>query len=180
MSSPLSATLGSTEVLVVRGDITTQDVDAVVNAANNRFWMGGGVAGAIKRAGGKDIETEAMAKGPVEPGIAVTTTAGRLAARYCIHAAVMGQDLQTDAELISKATAAALAEAARLDIDSVAFPALGTGVGGFGFHEAARAMLEAIQTHARDHEHPSEVRLVLFTQDAFEAFAEVLGQITDD
>ena len=180
MSEPLAAMFGPTRISVVKGDITAQDVDAVVNAANNRFWMGGGVAGAIKRAGGEEIETEAMAKGPVEPGNAVTTGAGRLHARYCIHAAVMGQGLQTDAELILNATTSALAEAARLKPDSVAFPALGTGVGGFGFHEAARAMFKAIQTHARDHQHPSEVRLVLFTQDACDSFAEVLGQITND
>ena len=180
MSDPLAATFGSTDVLVVKGDITAQDVDAVVNAANNRFWMGGGVAGAIKRAGGSEVETEAMARGPVEPGNAVTTSAGRLPARYCIHAAVMGQDLQTDSELILKATASALAEAARLELGSVAFPALGTGVGGFGFAEAARAMLEAIQDHTQTHPHPAEVRLVLFTQDACDAFAEVLGQLTHD
>jgi len=89
----------------------------------------------------------------------------------------MGQDLQTNSELILKSTASALAEAARLELDTVAFPALGTGVGGFGFPEAARAMLGAIQAHARDHEHPSEVRLVLLNQDARDAFAEVLGQL---
>ncbi len=177
MSDPLSAAFGTTSVKVLKGDITAQEVDALVNAANNRFWMGGGVAGAIKRAGGQEIETEAMTRGPVEPGNAVTTTAGRLAARHCIHAAVMGQDLHTDSELISRATASALAEAARLELDSVAFPALGTGVGGFGFHESARAMLEAIQAHAQEHQHPAEVRLVLFTQDACDAFAEVLGHL---
>ncbi|UCG43555.1 MAG: macro domain-containing protein [candidate division WOR-3 bacterium] len=176
MSDPRSAAFGLTRVLVVKGDITTQKVDALVNAANNRFWMGGGVAGAIKRAGGSEIETQAMAKGPVEPGNAVTTSAGRLAARYCIHAAVMGQDLATDRGLIFRATASALAEAARLELDSVAFPALGTGVGGFGLNEAAGAMLEAVKAHARTNQHPAEVRLVLFTQDAYDAFGKALGQ----
>src|SRR5512141_963847 len=129
--SPYSRKIDRLQLTVILGDITEQATDAIVNAANNHLWMGAGVAGAIKARGGEEIEREAMKLGPIEPGQAVTTTAGRLRARYCIHAAAMGQDLATSAELITRATRSALAEAARLDIDSVAFPALGTGVGGF-------------------------------------------------
>src|SRR6185369_15432615 len=82
---------------IVDDDIAAQNTDAIVNAANNAFWMGSGVAGAIKSRGGKAIEDEAMAQGPVEPGECVLTSAGRLRARYVIHAAVMGQDLATSA-----------------------------------------------------------------------------------
>jgi O-acetyl-ADP-ribose deacetylase (regulator of RNase III) len=112
------------------GDITEQASDAVVNAANNYLWMGSGVAGAIKARGGEEIEREAMKLGPIEPGQAVTTSAGRLKARHCIHAAAMGQDLATSADLLSKATRSSLTEAARLGLESISFPALGTGVGG--------------------------------------------------
>ncbi|MGH3016295.1 MAG: macro domain-containing protein, partial [Gaiellaceae bacterium] len=89
---------------VVEGDITRLEVDAIANAANDRLWMGAGVAGAIKNAGGEEIEHEAVAKGPIEVGDAVATGAGRLDARYVIHGAVMGQDLRTDADLIRRTT----------------------------------------------------------------------------
>ena len=93
---------------IVDGDISLQDVDAIVNAANSHFWMGSGVAGALKARGGPAIETEAMALGPVEPGDAVVTGGGQLRARHVIHAAVMGQDLQTSTDIIERATRRAL------------------------------------------------------------------------
>src|SRR5882724_4651719 len=96
---------------IADGDIAAQTTDAVVNAANNAFWMGSGVAGALKARGGDAIEEEAMAQGPVEPGECVVTSGGRLPARYVIHAAVMGQDLQTSAALIARATRNSLARA---------------------------------------------------------------------
>src|ERR687883_2122155 len=92
------------EFEVVEGDITQLDVDAIANAANDHLWMGAGVAGAIKRAGGVEIEREAVAKGPIAVGDAVATGAGRLKARHVIHGAVMGQDLRTSAELIEQTT----------------------------------------------------------------------------
>jgi O-acetyl-ADP-ribose deacetylase (regulator of RNase III) len=101
------------------GDIAAQTTDAVVNAANNEFWMGSGVAGALKARGGRSIEEEAMAQGPVQPGECVITSGGRLPARYVIHAAVMGQDLQTSTAIIDRATrnSVALAEARQLASD---------------------------------------------------------------
>src|SRR5262245_22449005 len=101
-------------------------MDAVVNAANNHFWMGAGVAGALKARGGAAIESEAMAQGPVEPGECVITSGGRLKARHVIHAAVMGQDLQTSAAIIERATRNSLALAAQHQLTSIAFPAFGT------------------------------------------------------
>ncbi|OYT47781.1 hypothetical protein B6U83_04530 [Thermoplasmatales archaeon ex4484_36] len=95
--------LEGVKLVVKEGDITAEEVDAIVNAANNHFWMGGGVAGAIKRRGGVEIEREAVSKGPVPVGEAVVTGAGRLKARYVIHAAVMGQDLATDGEKVRRA-----------------------------------------------------------------------------
>ncbi len=136
-----------TGVEVYLGDITELDVDAIVNAANTRLFMGGGVAGAIKRKGGEEIEKEAVSKGPVEIGEAVSTTAGRLRARWVIHAPTMKTDFRTNEEYIRKATVAALKEADRISARSIAFPALGTGVGGFPRDRAARVMVEEIRKY---------------------------------
>jgi O-acetyl-ADP-ribose deacetylase (regulator of RNase III) len=134
--------------------------------------MGAGVAGAIKRAGGEEIEREAVAKGPIEVGDAVATGAGRLAGRWVIHGAVMGQDLRTDAELIRKTTRRVLEVADELGASSVALPAFGTGVGGFPLAECARIMVET----ARAHE-PRSLRRVLFAvfgEEARRAFEAAL------
>ena len=165
-----------TRVEVVEGDIAAQAVDAIVNAANNELWMGAGVAGAIKTRGGAEIEREAMAKGPIRVGEAVATGAGRLAARYAIHAAVMGQDLRTDAALVRDATASALAVAARLGLTSIAFPALGTGVGGFPLDECARVMLAAVKAHAAGPTSIERVVFVLWGRPAYETFAAVVNE----
>ena len=113
------------------GDIAAVEADAIANAANDRLWMGAGVAGALKRAGGEEIEQEAMAIGGIPLGSAVATTAGRLRARWVIHGAVMGQDLRTDADLVGRTTRACLEVADELGCRSLALPAFGTGVGGF-------------------------------------------------
>jgi len=164
---------------VLLGDITEQTTDAIVNAANNHLWMGSGVAGAIKAEGGEEIEREAMKLGPIEPGQAVTTSAGRLKARYCIHAAAMGQDLATNADLITKATQSALVEAARAGLDSVAFPALGTGVGGFPVDACARLMIDAVLSHGRINPSPTSVTFVLRDEPAFRAFREAVKSVPD-
>jgi O-acetyl-ADP-ribose deacetylase (regulator of RNase III) len=172
-----SRRFGSVTLTVLQGDITEQSADAIVNSANNHFWMGGGVAGAIKRKGGAEIEREAMALGPAEPGESVTTGAGRLKAPYCIHAAVMGQDLATGAGLISKATSTALAEASRLNLDSVAFPALGTGVGEFPLPAAARLMVGAVLAHSRTNPKPTRVTFVLLDEPAYRTFVLALDSV---
>jgi O-acetyl-ADP-ribose deacetylase len=158
---------------VVEGDITALEVDAVANAANDRLWMGSGVAGAIKRAGGEEIEREAVARGPIPLGEAVATGAGRLAARWVLHGAVMGQDLRTDEALVRRATESCLILADELGAESLALPAFGTGVGGFPLDECARIMVEA----ARAHE-PLSLRRVIFAvfgDDARAAFETALG-----
>lgn len=129
------------ELEVVEGDIAALVVDAVANAANDHLWMGSGVAGAIKRAGGDEIEREAVAKGPIPVGEAVATGAGRLAARWVIHAAVMGQDLRTSADAIRRATRRTLELADELGAESLALPAFGTGVGGFPLEACASIMV---------------------------------------
>jgi O-acetyl-ADP-ribose deacetylase (regulator of RNase III) len=152
------------ELVVVEGDIAALDVDAVANAANDRLWMGAGVAGALKRAGGEEIEREAVAKGPIAVGDAVATGAGRLPARWVIHAAVMGHDLRTSAEAISGATRRTLEVADELGAGSLALPAFGTGVGGFPLDECARLMV----AEARAYE-PRALRRVIFAVHGAEA-----------
>jgi O-acetyl-ADP-ribose deacetylase len=162
---------------IADGDIAAQTTDAVVNGANNAFWMGSGVAGALKARGGREIEAEAMAQGPVEPGECVVTSAGRLAARYVIHAAVMGQDLETSAAFIERATRNSLALAEARQIASIAFPAFGTGVGGFPLDECARVMISAIRAHAPSAKSLRLVRLVLFGLPAYRAFADTAEEL---
>ncbi len=128
-------------IKIIQGDITTAKVDAIVNAANNHLWMGAGVAGAIKRVGGKIIEDEAVAKGPIPIGSAIETTVGNLNAKYVLHAAVMGQDLITNDKYIRDATKNVLELCEKLNLSSVAFPALGTGVGGFPMDKCAEIMI---------------------------------------
>ncbi|HVC35741.1 MAG TPA: macro domain-containing protein [Chloroflexota bacterium] len=156
------------EISIVQGDIAEADCEAVVNAANSHLWMGSGVAGAIKRKGGVEIEAEAVARGPIPIGAAVATGAGHLRARYVIHAAAMGPDLQTDALKIRDATSSALRVAEELGVRSVAFPALGTGVGGFSVADCARVMLDVVRHHRG--EHVRAVMFVLFGPAAFQEF----------
>jgi O-acetyl-ADP-ribose deacetylase (regulator of RNase III) len=161
------------ELEVVDGDITALDVDAVANAANDHLWMGAGVAGAIKRAGGEEIEREAVSKGPIPVGTAVATTAGRLRARYVVHGAVMDQDLRTSAGLIERTTVSCLEVADGLGCESLALPAFGTGVGGFPLEECARIMVAATRGYE-----PAALRRIVFAvfgAEAAAAFAAALG-----
>lgn len=158
---------------VLEGDITALDVDAIANAANNHLWMGAGVAGAIKRAGGAEIERDAVQQGPIKVGEAVATSGGRLKVKHVIHGAVMGQDLRTNAELVEETTLSCLRVADELGARSLALPAFGTGVGGFPLDDCARIMVEA----ARGYESTSLERVVfaVFGSDAESAFNDAVG-----
>lgn len=160
---------------VLKADITTVAADAIVNAANDHLWMGAGVAGAIRRAGGEEIEREAMAKGPIAVGDAVATGAGRLPARWVIHAAAMGQDLRTDADKIRRATESALRVADEVGARSIVLPALGTGVGGFPMDECARVMIGAARTHLAGRSSLDRVVFAVRGDDGARAFEERLA-----
>jgi len=162
------------ELEVVEGDIAALAVDAVANAANDALWMGAGVAGALKRAGGEEIEREAVALGPIERGDAVATGAGRLPARWVIHGAVMGQDLRTDAETVARTTRRCLEVADELGARSLALPAFGTGVGGFPLEECAEIMVRVVTAYE-----PSALERVVFAvygAEALGAFAAALAR----
>jgi len=157
---------------IKKGDITKLKVDAIVNAANNELWMGGGVAGAIKMEGGRQIEEEAVKKGPIPVGQAIVTGGGLLPARYVIHAAVMGTDFQTDSEKIRLATLHSLRRADEEGLRTVAFPALGTGVGRFPADECARIMIKEIQDYAGLNTGLQKVIIVLYSEDIYRVFKE--------
>jgi O-acetyl-ADP-ribose deacetylase (regulator of RNase III) len=120
------------------GDICELEVDAIVNAANVSLWMSTGVGGAIKRAAGDEIEFAAIRQAPVELGEAIVTAGGSLAAKYVVHAVSLDRDRRTSGPVIEAAVRSAFARARELGLTSLAFPALGTGVGGFPLDEAAR------------------------------------------
>lgn len=157
----MKTSVGKTALEIVSGNIADLRVDAVANAANTELWMGSGVAGALKRAGGDEIEREAMRQGPILVGEAVVTPGHGLPARWVIHAAVMGPDGRTSAQAIAAATSSTLARAEERKVRSLALPAFGTGVGDFNAYEAARIILaevvEYIETHPK-----TGLRLVVF------------------
>jgi O-acetyl-ADP-ribose deacetylase len=159
------------------GDIALADTEAIVNAANNELWMGSGVAGAIKRAGGAVIEQEAVRQGPVAVGESVITSAGTLPALYVIHAAAMAPGRLATEESVHAATASALALAADQQIESISLPALGTGVGGLSLHDCAQQMLTAAQEHCHKLASPKEIRFVLYGDNAYKFFQEVLDTL---
>ncbi len=160
-----------TEIRVVMGDITELEVDAIVNAANNKLVMGGGVAGAIKKKGGRIIEEEAVKLGPIKIGEAIHTSAGALAAKYVIHAATMGLDFKTDQLKVRDSCRNALKEAEILKIKSLAFPALGCGVGGFPLLASAKIMSQEILKHLRENKSGlKEITFCLFDKEAYEVF----------
>ncbi len=165
-----------THISLQEGDITAAETDAIVNAANSSLWMGAGVAGAIKRAGGQEIEQEAIKQGPIPVGEAVVTGSGRLKTRFVIHAAVMGTDLVTDADKIKSATQNSLLRAEELNLRSISFPALGTGVGGLPYTLVAESMISAVNDHLLGQGSLREVVFVLYSAEACAAFEEALAR----
>jgi O-acetyl-ADP-ribose deacetylase (regulator of RNase III) len=143
--------IGDCTISVELNDITKMHADAIVNPANSRLIMGGGVAGAIKRIGGPEIEREAIQKAPIPVGEAVATTAGRLRAMHVIHAPTMSRPaMSTNLVNVEKATTAALKVARELRLTSIAIPGMGTGVGGVPVQEAAVTMVDAVRRHLAD------------------------------
>ena len=172
----------NTEIKIIQADITELKVDAIVNAANNQLVMGGGVAGAIKKQGGRIIEDEAVKKGPIKIGEAVFSTAGNLASKYVIHAATMGMpacpqagNFKTDEAKVRDSCRNALKVAEELEISSIAFPALGCGVGGFPHLAAAKIMAQEAFRHLRDREsHLKEIIFCLYDGQAYQIFQKAV------
>ena len=161
---------------VVRGDICEQVVDAIVNPANRAGLMGGGVANAIKMVGGYAIEEEAKGKAPIEIGSAVMTSAGSLEASHVIHAPTMNK-VSEDSNInwIKKAVVAALDLADESLLKSIAFPGMGTGIGGIHYDDAARVMVEIISTYQA--EVLEDVYLVAISEELAKAFDEEVSKL---
>jgi O-acetyl-ADP-ribose deacetylase len=171
------ARCAGTDVFVWQGDITAAGTEAVVNAANNQGWLGSGVAGAIRRAAGDQVEDEAVAQAPWPVGEAVRTGPGRLGdrgVRAILHAAAMAPGRPASAAAVGSATAAALRLAAAEGLASVALPALGTGVGGVALEDAAAAMGAAVRDHADGPTPVTTIVFALYDQEAVERFGGAL------
>jgi O-acetyl-ADP-ribose deacetylase (regulator of RNase III) len=138
---------GGARIEVLEGDITALDVDAIANAANTELRHGGGVAGAISRAGGPAVDRESREKAPIGLGEAVETSGGEMPCRWVIHAATMELGGPTSAEIIRRATASTLVRADELGARSLALVAFGTGVGGFPLDEAAAIEVSEVRRH---------------------------------
>jgi O-acetyl-ADP-ribose deacetylase len=157
------------------GDICDLEVDAIVNPANLSLWMATGVGGAIKRAGGDEIEFAAVRQAPVELGESIVTTAGTLAARAVIHAVSLDRVRRTSGPVIDQAVRSAMARAREIDAASIAFPALGTGVGGFPLEEAARVTISAVRDELERSPGIEHVIFALRGAAAYEAFSAAMA-----
>ncbi len=165
------------EIIAVTGDITKQETEAIVNPANTWMIMGGGAAGAIKRAGGQEIEDEAVKHAPVPVGKAIVTSGGKLEAKYVIHAPTMKRPaMRINIENVRLAVKAALELADRKGIRSLAFPGMGTGVGGVGLEEAAEAMVEKTKKHVDKGTSLKKIAFVGFRDDLTQAFSVAISK----
>jgi O-acetyl-ADP-ribose deacetylase (regulator of RNase III) len=158
------------------GDICDLEVDAIVNAANVSLWMSTGVSGEIKRAGGDAIEFAAVRQAPVPLGNAVFTPAGRLAAKVIIHAVSLDRDRRTNGEIIGRAVRSAMSVARELRVSSIAFPAMGTGVGGLPIDEAARVTVRAVRAELPQSPLIDHVTFAMRGAAAYEAFQTALAE----
>jgi O-acetyl-ADP-ribose deacetylase (regulator of RNase III) len=165
---------------VWNGDICDLEVDAIVNPANVSLWMATGVGGALKRAGGDEIEFAAVRQAPVALGGAVVTPAGRLAARAVIHAVSLDRDRRTTGPWIEAATRNAMARAREIEATTIAFPALGTGIGDLTLEESAQIMVAAVREELANSPSVERVVFALRGAVAYEAFAAALAVVPVD
>jgi O-acetyl-ADP-ribose deacetylase len=161
-------------IILQQGDLTEMDVDAIVNAANNDLQLGGGLAGVIRRRGGDAIQRECNAIGAIPVGGAAITSGGKLKARHVIHAASMELGGHTTTRGLRSSTAHALRVAAENGLHTLAFPAVGTGIGGFPLSECADIMLHEVVAHLKGPTTIEKVYFVLFDAKAMTAFEKAL------
>lgn len=164
---------------IVQGDLTEMDVDAIVNAANNDLKLGGGVAGAIRRKGGHEIQAECDAIGAIPVGGAALTSGGNLKARYVIHAASMELGRSTEALALRSSTAHSLRIAAQKKLKTIAFPAVGTGIAGFPLRECAEIMLREAAKHFESPTSLQKVTFVLVDKEALDVFKSAWNGMKD-
>lgn len=167
--------LGNFDIVVNQGDLTKQKAEALCNPANTLMYMGGGVAGALKRVGGEEIEREALKQAPVPVGKAIATTAGKLQARWVIHAPTMERPVMpTTEKKVYLATKAALDCAEQVGAESIVLPGMGTGVGKMSFEGAAEAMIKALKEFASAAKSLKRIVLCDLNKEMADAWARAL------
>jgi O-acetyl-ADP-ribose deacetylase len=165
------------KIVIQQGDLTEMDTDAIVNAANNDLVLGAGVAGAIRRKGGEEIQRECDAIGSIPVGFAAITTGGKLKARFVIHAASMQLGGKTSADALRRSTAHSLKIANERGLKTIAFPAVGTGIAGFPLKDCAEIMLREAAQHLRGETSLGTVYFVLFDEAAQGVFERAWKKI---
>ncbi|AFZ70449.1 putative phosphatase, C-terminal domain of histone macro H2A1 like protein [Caldisphaera lagunensis DSM 15908] len=161
--------LNNTVILIKLGDITQEEVEAIVNPANSYLIMGGGVAGAIKKKGGKIIEEEALKYSPIDIGKAVLTNAGKLKARFVIHSPTMKYPGElTNENNVRSSIKAALKIALEKGIKSIAFPGMGTGVGGISYNLGAKILIEEIKEFVEKNDHFEIIEIVAYEKEFYD------------
>jgi O-acetyl-ADP-ribose deacetylase len=161
------------KVILIEGDLTEMDTDAIVNAANNDLQHGGGLAGAIRRKGGEIIQQESNQIGTIPVGGAAITSGGKLKARYVIHAASMELGGRTSAADLRSSTAHSLRIATEKGLKTIAFPAVGTGIAQFPIDQCAEIMLREVVEHLERGSSLEKIYFVLFDKEALDTFQKV-------
>src|ERR1700738_12869 len=172
--SQQSAKAAESKIVIQQGDLTEMETDAIVNAANNDLLLGGGVAGAIRRKGGDEIQRECDEIGSIPIGYAAITGGGNLKAKHVIHAASMQLGRSTTAEALRRSTEHALRIAAERGLKTIAFPAVGTGIAGFPMKECADIMLQEAVQHLDRGSSLEKIYFVLFDEEATKTFQAAL------
>jgi O-acetyl-ADP-ribose deacetylase (regulator of RNase III) len=165
------------KIAIQQGDLTEMDVDAIVNAANNDLQLGGGVAGAIRRKGGEEIQRECDEIGSIPLGYAAITGGGKLKARHVIHAASMQLGGRTTAANLGNSVAHSLRIASERGLKTIAFPAVGTGIAGFPIEECATIMLHEAAQHLKTETPIEKIYFVLFDDHACDVFQRALKRL---
>jgi len=177
--------MGKTTLTLIQGDITKQDTEAIVNAANGRLMGGGGVDGAIHRAGGPEIleECKEIIKkiGRLPTGEAVITTGGNLPAKYVIHTVgpIWKGGKNREPELLKNAYVNSLKLAMKKEVKTIAFPSISTGAYRYPLEEAAKIALKAVMDFLKEKDHFDEIKFVLFTEKTYITYKEALNLIKD-
>ncbi len=173
--------VGDTVLSLVKGDITLEQTDAIVNAANSRLAVGGGVDGAIHKAGGPKITEECKKIGGCSTGSAVITTGGNLKARYVIHAVgpVYNDGKHGENRLLSGAYRASLELAVKHNLKSISFPAISTGIYGYPIDKAAEVAVKTVVDFVKTNKGISLVRFVLFSDNDFKVYEQTIERLKD-
>ena len=174
-----NSVIDTDKIVFEQGDLTEMDVDAIVNAANNDLQLGGGLAGVIRRKGGDAIQRECDEIGAIPVGGAAITSGGKLKARHIIHAASMQLGGETAARALRSSTAHSLRIAAQKGLRSIAFPAVGTGIGGFPVADCAAIMLAEVAEHLQHPTTLEKIYFVLLDKGILAAFEEAFRSLQE-